>query len=116
MKKQETANQIFGDWLIKLNTNNQHIFSKWRNIADRLSRLEKVIGAEPKTGISAERSRRPKTSRPMKIGIYNRSLPTLGGGERHSLSLAEHLSHNHDTTFISHEKVTPEAVKAKLNC
>ncbi|MBI5583986.1 MAG: glycosyltransferase family 4 protein [Deltaproteobacteria bacterium] len=50
----------------------------------------------------------------MKIGIYNRSLATLGGGERHSLSLAEHLAQDHETTFINHEAVTLEAVRAKL--
>jgi glycosyltransferase involved in cell wall biosynthesis len=51
----------------------------------------------------------------MEIGIYNRSLPTLGGGERYSLSLAEHLSRDHQTTFISHEEVTPETVRARLS-
>ena len=53
-EKQEAANQIFGDWLIKINTNNQHIFSEMGNIADRLNRLEKIIGAEKKPEGSIE--------------------------------------------------------------
>ncbi|MCL4506125.1 MAG: glycosyltransferase [Chloroflexi bacterium] len=39
----------------------------------------------------------------MRVGIYNRWLPTLGGGERYSLSIAEHLSRQHAVTVISHQ-------------
>lgn len=53
-KKQETVNQIFGDWLIKLNANNQNIFEKLENISGRLSRLEKEMGITPKRGFSAQ--------------------------------------------------------------
>jgi hypothetical protein len=44
----------------------------------------------------------------MRIGIYDRWLGTLGGGERHCLAVAEHLSHRHEVSVISH---TPQVRK-----
>ncbi|MBI5583985.1 MAG: hypothetical protein HY892_09190 [Deltaproteobacteria bacterium] len=43
-KKQETVNQLVGDWLIKLNANNQNIFEHLENLSGRLARLEKEAG------------------------------------------------------------------------
>ncbi|MBI4748548.1 MAG: glycosyltransferase [Acidobacteria bacterium] len=36
----------------------------------------------------------------MKIGIYNRYINALGGGEKRTLALAEHLSHRHTVSLI----------------
>jgi len=38
----------------------------------------------------------------MKIGLYCRQLISIGGGNRHILSIAEHLSHQHDVDVITH--------------
>ena len=54
-KKQETVNQIFGDWLIKLNANNQNFFEELEQFSDRLSRLEKERGTPRHPEFSAER-------------------------------------------------------------
>jgi hypothetical protein len=43
-KKQERVNQIFGDWLIKVNANNQNFFEELEKFSDRLFRLEKGTG------------------------------------------------------------------------
>jgi len=37
-----------------------------------------------------------------RVGIYNRWLATLGGGEKLSLAIAEHLSKQHDVEVINH--------------
>ena len=51
----------------------------------------------------------------MRIGIYNRWLNTLGGGERHSLAMAEYLSGYYPTFYISHYPVSLEKAAKKLN-
>ena len=51
----------------------------------------------------------------MRIGIYNRWLNTLGGGERHSLAMAEFLSGYYPTCYISHYPVAVEKAAGKLN-
>ena len=51
----------------------------------------------------------------MKVGIYNRWLATLGGGEKHSLAIAEYLSHNHEVHVISHQSVSREEAAQRLN-
>ena len=49
----------------------------------------------------------------MRIGIYNRWLSTLGGGERHSLAIAAHLAREHCVEYISHTPVTPSQVTSR---
>lgn len=51
----------------------------------------------------------------MRVGIYNRWLATLGGGEKHSLAIAEYLSRNHTVQVITHKPVTREDAAARLN-
>ncbi len=50
----------------------------------------------------------------MKIGIYNRWLPTLGGGERYSLSIAAHLAKDNAVTVLSHEAIDPALIRDRL--
>lgn len=50
----------------------------------------------------------------MRIGLYNRWLATLGGGERYMLTLAESLSQQHEVTVISHELVPLPLIQARL--
>ena len=38
----------------------------------------------------------------MKIGLYCRQLISVGGGNRHTLSIAEHLSQQHEVDVITH--------------
>lgn len=51
----------------------------------------------------------------MNIGIYNRWLATMGGGEKMSLSAAEHLSHTHSVTVISHAPVEVAILAQRLH-
>lgn len=51
----------------------------------------------------------------MRIGMYNRWLMTLGGGERYSLAIAEYLSRRHPVTVISHLPVSKETAASRLN-
>ena len=51
----------------------------------------------------------------MNVGIYNRWLATLGGGERYSLAIAQYLSERHSVRFISHTPVSPERIADRLN-
>lgn len=51
----------------------------------------------------------------MNIGIYNRWLATMGGGEKMSLSAAEHLSRTHAVTVISHAPVEADTLAQRLN-
>lgn len=51
----------------------------------------------------------------MRIGIYNRWLATMGGGERHMLAMAELLSVKHDVEVISHQLVSKRDLEKKLN-
>ena len=41
----------------------------------------------------------------MRVGIYNRWLATLGGGEKYDLTIAECLSHHHQVEVLSHRRV-----------
>ena len=50
----------------------------------------------------------------MKIGMYNRYLSTLGGGEKHSLAIAEFLSQKHQVEVISHKTPPKERIEALL--
>lgn len=51
----------------------------------------------------------------MRIGIYNRWLKTLGGGEKHSLAIAEYLSQKHSVEVINHQSVEKESAENRLN-
>jgi glycosyltransferase involved in cell wall biosynthesis len=50
----------------------------------------------------------------MRVGIYNRWLATLGGGEKYNLTIAEHLSKRHTVQVISHKKVSKELAEERL--
>ena len=51
----------------------------------------------------------------MRIGIYNRHLATLGGGERYSLAIASLLAPANDVEIISHTAVDPLQIAARLH-
>ena len=51
----------------------------------------------------------------MRIGIYNRWLATLGGGEKYVLTIAEKLSQDHQVEVISHSKVDKHLAGKRLN-
>ena len=51
----------------------------------------------------------------MRIGIYNRWLGTLGGGEKYSLAIAECLSRRHQVEVLSHTLVSKEQAAERLN-
>ncbi len=51
----------------------------------------------------------------MKVGMYNRWLTTLGGGENHSLAIAQLLSQNHDVHVISHQLVSQAEITRRFN-
>ena len=51
----------------------------------------------------------------MRIGIYNRHLATLGGGERYSLAIASLLAPINDVEVISHTAVDPAQIMARLH-
>ena len=50
-----------------------------------------------------------------KVRIYNRWLTTLGGGEKHSLSIAEYLSRYFQVEVISHNPVSRQLAAERLN-
>jgi len=50
-----------------------------------------------------------------RVGIYNRWLATLGGGEKHSLAIAEYLSQFHEVEVISHLPVAKEIAAERLH-
>lgn len=51
----------------------------------------------------------------MKIAIYSPYLDTLGGGERYILTIAEHLSKNHEVVIFWDGKEIKTSVKERLN-
>lgn len=51
----------------------------------------------------------------MKIGIYNRWLHTLGGGEKHSLAIASLLSKSNKVEVISHKEIQKSTAEERLN-
>ena len=51
----------------------------------------------------------------MKVGIYDRWLTALGGGERMALALAETLAADHEVDVIAHHAVDLDQAAAKLN-
>lgn len=50
----------------------------------------------------------------MHIGIYNRWLATMGGGEKHSLAVAEYLAQKHKVSVISHTPVEKTVLGDRL--
>ncbi len=50
----------------------------------------------------------------MRIGIYNQWVATAGGGEKHSLAIAEHLSRSHSVQVVSHTPVDRDSVASRL--
>jgi hypothetical protein len=50
----------------------------------------------------------------MRIGLYNRHLATLGGGERHSLAVASALAEHHEVQVISHSADAWPAAAGRL--
>lgn len=50
----------------------------------------------------------------MRVGIYNRWLPTLGGGEKYSLKVAQCLSREHVVDYISHTPMAQELIANRL--
>jgi glycosyltransferase involved in cell wall biosynthesis len=52
----------------------------------------------------------------LKVGIYNRWLHTMGGGERYTLAAAQALvEEGHEVELITHRPTSLRAVEAKLN-
>lgn len=51
----------------------------------------------------------------MRVGLYNRWLSTLGGGEKLGLSIAEYISQYHPVTVISHKPVSKEMAAERLS-
>ncbi len=51
----------------------------------------------------------------MRVGIYNRWLFTLGGGEKYGLTVAEYLSRRHSVDVITHKPVAKEIAAQRLN-
>jgi glycosyltransferase involved in cell wall biosynthesis len=51
----------------------------------------------------------------IRVGIYNRWLATLGGGERHSLAIAEYLSRTCQVEIITHRPVSSDLAASRFN-
>jgi len=51
----------------------------------------------------------------MKVGMYNRWLATLGGGEKLSLTVAEYISRQYPVTVISHKPVDKDLAASRLS-
>jgi len=51
----------------------------------------------------------------MRVGLYNRWLATLGGGEKHCLAIAETLSKDHQVEVITHNPVQKALAEERLN-
>jgi len=51
----------------------------------------------------------------MRVGIYNRWLPTMGGGEKHMLAIAEFLSAGHAVEVLAHQAVNRGKLESKLH-
>ena len=50
----------------------------------------------------------------MKVGIYNRHWPTLGGGERYGGGIAEALAADNDVELLAHERLDLDDVGERL--
>jgi glycosyltransferase involved in cell wall biosynthesis len=51
----------------------------------------------------------------MKVGIYNRWLHTIGGGEKHMGVMAEILSKEHSVDLLTYQPVDKEKLQSRLN-
>lgn len=50
----------------------------------------------------------------MRVGIYNRHWPTLGGGERYGGGIAEVLSKEHEVELIAHDPIDLQLLSERL--
>src|SRR6266496_4814301 len=76
----------------------------WYGACIRETRRSSWPGNDRVTRIEGE-----GVSRALKTAIYNRFLPSMGGGERHSCMLAQVLAEEgHDVDLIAHEDVGKE--------
>ncbi len=51
----------------------------------------------------------------MRVGVYDRWLSTLGGGERHALTIAAHLARTHEVAMISHTPASAGEIGDRLH-
>ncbi len=51
----------------------------------------------------------------MKVGLYDRWLYTLGGGERHLLALAQYLANDHTVEILTHQAIDLHAAGSRLH-
>ncbi len=51
----------------------------------------------------------------LKVGIYNRWLHTMGGGERYTLTAAQGLAEENQVELITHRPTSLQTLEAKLN-
>lgn len=51
----------------------------------------------------------------MRVGMYNRWLSTLGGGEKYTLSIAERISQYYPVDVINHKQVSKEYASERLD-
>jgi len=51
----------------------------------------------------------------MRVGIYNRWLHTIGGGEKHMCALAEVLSQDHDVEILTYQPVNKDKLQSQLS-
>ena len=50
----------------------------------------------------------------MRVGIYNRWLSTLGGGEKHSLEIAAWFARSHQVEYLNHGGVDATRISDTL--
>lgn len=50
-----------------------------------------------------------------RVGVYNRWLTTLGGGEKYSLSIAAYIGKFHDVEVISHKPISKDLAAERLD-
>ncbi len=51
----------------------------------------------------------------MKVGIYNRWLHTIGGGEKHMCAIAEALKQDHRVDILTYQPVDKDALQSRLD-
>ncbi len=53
-------------------------------------------------------------TRPMRVGIYNRWMATMGGGEQHMAAIASTLAAEHDVELVTHDAVDIGLMRDRL--
>ena len=66
-------------------------------------------------GTSGRSKRLVRGAQLMRVGMYNRWLATLGGGEKLSLTVAEYISQQFPVTVISHKPVDKDLAASRLS-